>query len=281
MSSIEPQTHSEFDPARLARLRVVLVGAQHPGNIGAAARAMKVMGLTDLALVAPERYPDPEATARASGAEDVLEAAHLCETLEQAIGDCVLAIGASARRRSTSWPLVDARTAARRAIELAGEHRVALVFGCERSGLENAALDLCQLHLQVPTNPDYRSLNLAAAVQVVAYELRMAAGDAPEPEPIHESVDVAAMEGLYEHVESVLTASGFLDPVTPGVLMRRIRRLLNRARPDRIELNILRGVMRSLDPRLPRLRRAPAIDTSAQNDNDRSMGLDPGPHDPK
>lgn len=270
-----------FDAARLSRLRVVLVGAQHPGNIGAAARAMKVMGLTDLALVAPERYPDPEAISRASGAEDVLEAARVCDTLEQAIGDCVLAIGASARRRSTSWPLVDARTAAGRAIELAGEHRVALVFGRERSGLENAELDLCQLHLQVPTNPDYRSLNLAAAVQVVAYEARMAAGDSPEPAPVHEPVDVASMEGLYGHVESVLSASGFLDPVAPGVLMRRIRRLLNRARPDRVELNILRGAMRSLDPRLPRLRRAPSVDTDTDHDTDPDKGLDTGAQDPK
>ena len=175
-----PDETEVFDESRLARLRIVLVGAQHPGNIGAAARAMKVMGLHDLALVAPERYPDPEAQARASGADDVLDAARVYGTLEEAIGDCTLAIGASARRRHMHWPLVDARSAAARAIELARDQNVALVFGRERSGLENAELDLCQLHLQVPTNPAYRSLNLAAAVQVVAYELRMAAGDTPE-----------------------------------------------------------------------------------------------------
>ncbi|MES1927295.1 RNA methyltransferase [Salinisphaera sp. T31B1] len=266
-----------FEPERLARLRIVLVGAQHPGNIGAAARAMKVMGLADLVLVAPERYPDPEASARASGADDVLEAARVVDTLDEAIADCVLAIGASARRRSTSWPLVDARTAAHRAVRLAGEHRVALVFGRERSGLDNAELDRCQLHLQVPTNPDYRSLNLAAAVQVVAYELRMAAGDRPEAEPLHEPVHAADMEGLYGHFHDVLIAAGFLDPESPGVLMRRLRRLFNRAAPDRTELNILRGALRAMDPRRRPLRRAPKPHSA----DDAPAGLDPDAQDPK
>ncbi|MBS64135.1 RNA methyltransferase [Salinisphaera sp.] len=260
-----------FDESCLARLRIVLVGAQHPGNIGAAARAMKVMGLHDLALVAPERYPDPEALARASGADDVLEAARVYDTLEEAIGDCTLAIGASARRRHMHWPLVDARSAAARAIELAQDQNVALVFGRERSGLENAELDLCQLHLQVPTNPEYRSLNLAAAVQVVAYELRMAAGDAPEAEPAHEPVTTADMEGLFGHWQDVLGASGFLDTENPGHLMRRLRRLFNRAAPDRIEVNILRGALRSLDPRRRPLRGAPGND----NDREDDSALDP------
>ena len=256
-----------FDAARLGRLRIVLVGAQHPGNIGAAARAMKVMGLHDLALVAPERYPDAEATSRASGADDVLQNARVVDTLEEAIGDCVLAIGASARRRSTHWPLVDARTAAVRAVELAQDQTVALVFGRERSGLENSELDLCQLHLQVPTNPDYRSLNLAAAVQVVAYELRMAAGDAPEAVPAHEPVSTADMEGLFSHWQDVLETSGFLDPEAPGVLMRRVRRLFNRAAPDRTELNILRGALRALDPRRRPLRGAMNTDDTRPDQN--------------
>lgn len=258
--------HSDFDPARLERLRIVLVGAQHPGNIGAAARAMKVMGLHDLALVAPERYPDPQASARASGAEDVLENAQIFKTLEEAIGDCVLAIGTSARGRHMQWPLVDARTAATRAVARSRDQTVALVFGRERSGLTNSELDLCQLHLQVPTNPDYRSLNLAAAVQVVAYELRMAAGDHPEAVAAHEPVSVADMEGMYGHWHDVLVASGFLDPDAPGVLMRRLRRLFNRAAPDRIELNILRGALRALDPRRRPLRGA--ISREDMNPND-------------
>jgi len=254
-NSATPET-TDFDEARLDALRIVLVGAQHPGNIGAAARAMKVMGLHDLALVAPQRYPDPEASARASGADDVLERARVFDTLEDAIGDCGLAIGTSARGRHTQWPLVDARTAATRAIERAQDQRVALVFGRERSGLANAELDLCQLNLQVPTNSDYRSLNLAAAVQVVAYELRMAAGDRPEAVSPQEAVSTADMEGLYGHWQEVLVASGFLDPQAPGVLMRRIRRLFNRAAPDRNELNILRGALRALDPRRRPLRGA-------------------------
>lgn len=266
-----------FDSERLARLRIVLVGAQHPGNIGAAARAMKVMGLSDLALVAPERYPDAQASARASGADDVLEAARVHARLEDAIGDCVLAIGASARSRRTHWPLVDAREAARRALDLAQNRTVALVFGRERSGLENAELDLCQLHLQVPTNPDYRSLNLAAAVQVVCYELRMAAGDTPEPVPAHEPVATADMEGLFAHYHEVLVASGFLDPEAPGVLMRRLRRLFNRAALDRTELNILRGALRSLDPRRQPLRNAWANQSTAED----ATGLDPQARDPK
>ena len=245
------------DPDGLERLRIVLVGAQHPGNIGAAARAMKVMGLADLALVAPERDPDAQAIARASGAEDVLAAARRFATLDAAVADCGLAIGTSARHRRTEWPLLDARGAAQRAVaHAANGPRVALVFGRERSGLENAELDRCQLHLQIPCNPVYRSLNLAAAVQVVCYELRMAAGAAgteamsgPLPAAVSESVTLAEMEGLYDHWQAVLTAAGFIDPTHPGKLMRRLRRLFNRAAPDRTELNILRGAVNALDPR--------------------------------
>ncbi|WP_423823661.1 RNA methyltransferase [Salinisphaera sp. SPP-AMP-43] len=249
MSDTTPAAADAPDPIALARLRIVLVGAQHPGNIGAAARAMKVMGLADLVLVAPERYPDPEASARASGADDVLAAARVFETLDEALADCVLAIGTSARSRRTQWPLVDARTAAERAVATTAEGPVALVFGRERAGLNNAELDLCQLHLQVPSNPEYSSLNLAAAVQVVAYELRVAAGHGISAGDVHEPVAIADMEGLYQHWQAVLVAAGFLDPDDPKMLMRRLRRLFNRAAPDRVEVNILRGALRALDPR--------------------------------
>jgi len=260
-TELQPASSSasaEADKA-LSRLRIVLVGAQHPGNIGAAARAMKVMGLSDLALVAPERYPDPEATARASGADDVLLAARVHDTLDGALSDCTLAIGTSARTRRTQWSLIDVREAALRAVEQLGQvdeaedanpRRVAIVFGRERSGLLNEELDRCQLYLQVPTNPDYSSLNLAAAVQVVAYELRVAAGHGIAAQAdAHEPVAAGDMEGLYGHLYDVLVASGFLDPDEPKLLMRRLRRLFNRAMPDRIEMNILRGALRSLDPR--------------------------------
>lgn len=234
----------------LSRLRVVLVAPQHPGNIGAAARAMKVMGLTELALVTPQRFPAAEATARSSGADDVLASAQVHETLQGAITDCVLAIGTSARARHTAWPLLNARDAAQAAVSqaLPGQ-KVALVFGRERSGLTNEELDHCRIHLRIPTNPDYASLNLAAAVQVVSYEVRMAAGASVPVVPIEQPVAVADMEGLYEHWTEVLTASGYYDPDEPKLLMRRLRRLFNRAAPDRTELNILRGALRSLDPR--------------------------------
>lgn len=256
------------DIKALAHLRVVLVGAQHPGNIGAAARAMKVMGLSDLVLVAPERYPDPEATARASGADDILDSVRVCGSLEEALADSVLAIGTSARTRHTRWPRVAPREAAQRAVEATVNGPVALVFGRERSGLDNAELDRCQLHLQIPTNPDYASLNLAAAVQVVAYELRMAAGAGIAAEPDPEPVTAADMEGLYQHWQEVLAASGFLDPAEPKILMRRLRRLFNRAAPDRIELNILRGSLRSLDPR-GSVNRRPAGDDARISDRSR------------
>lgn len=252
MTQAESTTDIQPDADRLSRLRFVLVGPQHPGNIGAVARAMKVMGLSDLVLVAPERYPDEQATARASGADDVLAAARVYDTLDDAIADCVLAIGTSARSRRTQWPLVDVRQAAVQAAEQAGQapSSVAIVFGRERSGLSNEELDRCQLHLQIQTNPDYSSLNLAAAAQVVAYELRVAAGHriaAGETE--HEPVAAGDMESFYQHLREVLIAGGFLDPAEPKILMRRLRRLYNRAAPDRIEMNILRGALRALDPR--------------------------------
>lgn len=234
----------------LDRLRVVLVAPQHAGNIGAAARAMKVMGLSDLALVEPRDFASPHAAARASGAEDVLAAARVCPTLDEAVADCTLVMGASARSRRTAWPLLDVRAAASEAVAGAGERQcVALVFGRERSGLSNEELDRCQIHLRVPTNPDYASLNLAAAVQVVCYEMRMATGETVPRQRAREPVTAGDMEGLYGHWAEVLTASGFLDPGEPKRLMRRLRRLFNRAAPDRTELNILRGALRSLDPR--------------------------------
>lgn len=252
MTQAESTTDAQPNADVLSRLRIVLVGAQHPGNIGAAARAMKVMGLSDLALVAPERYPDEQATARASGADDVLAGARVYDTLDGAIADCVLTIGTSARSRRTQWPLIDVRQAALQAVEQAGQAQspVAIVFGRERSGLRNEELDRCQLHLQIQTNPDYSSLNLAAAVQVVAYELRVAAGHRiAAGEPDREPVAAGDMESFYEHLREVLVASGFLDPAEPKILMRRLRRLFNRGAPDRIEMNILRGALRSLDPR--------------------------------
>lgn len=231
----------------LNNVRIVLVAPQHPGNIGAAARAMKVMGLTQLVLIAPAQFPHADATARAAGADDLLAGAKVHETVAEAVADCQLVIGTSARERSLPWPMVDPRQAADRALAVGGP--VALVFGRERSGLTNEELDLCHAHLRIPCNPEFASLNLASAVQVACYELRMAAGSPPahtDPEPLATSGE---LEGLYTHLRAVSEASEFLDPEQPGVLMRRLRRLFSRAEPLASEVRILRGLLKSLDPR--------------------------------
>lgn len=231
-------------------VRIILVGTTHPGNIGACARAMKNMGLTDMALVRPKHFPDEEATARASGATDVLEAAKVVDTLDAALTDCVYVAGASARSRSIGWPSLAPRECAARLLQECQTGKVAVVFGPEKSGLTNDDLDRCHALLTIPTNPDFSSLNLAMAVQVMTYELRVAfMGDAvPVYEPDVPLASGEELEHFYSHLESVLRASGFIDPENPRHLMRRLRRLFIRAEPDRNEINILRGIFASLDP---------------------------------
>lgn len=241
----------------LDRIRVVLVETSHPGNIGAAARAMKTMGLRHLYLVRPAQYPCAEATARASGADDLLARAVVCAELAEALAGCTLVMGASARLRTLRWPQLDPRDSGARAIaEAAGGGTVALLFGRERTGLSNEELDLCQYLIHVPANPEYSSLNLAAAVQIFAYELRMAAGAAlPEQraEASEAPAPVEAVEGFYEHLESTLTELGFLDPENPRHLMRRFRRLFGRVRLTESEVAILRGMLSAAQGRkLPR-----------------------------
>jgi tRNA/rRNA methyltransferase len=248
------------DPSGLlAGIRIVLVSTSHPGNIGAAARAMKTMGLQKLVLVTPKSFPDPVADARATGALDILESAQVCETLEQALAGTTHAVALSARRRELSHEVRPAREAAvelvRRAGEGAGE--VALVFGTELSGLSNAEASLCQEFVMIPANPGFSSLNLGSAVQVMAYELRVAAfaGDVPLPpkrqgEPDSETEIVPArfedIEHFYQHLEQVMLGTGFLDPANPKRLMPRLRRLFARANLEKEEVNILRGFLTSL-----------------------------------
>jgi TrmH family RNA methyltransferase len=226
-------------------IRIVLVGTTHPGNIGACARAMKNMGIPDLALVAPLHFPHDEATARASGAVDVLQNATVVDTLEKAIEDCVYVAGASARSRSINWPSMDVRDCAARLMQESRQGTVAAVFGPERSGLSNAHLDHCDALLTIPTEPGFSSLNLAMAVQVLSYELHVsrAAARLPEYEPDAPLATSAELEHFYEHLEQVLTDAHFLDPDNPRHLMRRLRRLFIRARPDQNEVNILRGIL--------------------------------------
>ncbi|MCA9750806.1 MAG: RNA methyltransferase [Gemmatimonadetes bacterium] len=232
----------------LPRLRVVLVETSHPGNIGAVARAMKTMGLARLALVEPKRFPCAEATAMAAGADDILYDATVHDTLDAALAGTAWVVGASARdRRRVDWPVLEPAPFASEALARAADVEVALVFGREHSGLSNDELDRCHALLRIPTSADYHSLNLAAAVQVAAWELREAAlAGATRPDDAgraRESVAVADMEGFYAHLEQVLAEVGYLDRRSPRLLMRRLRRLFNRAQPDRPELNILRGIL--------------------------------------
>ena len=228
----------------LDAVRIVLVGTTHPGNIGASARAMKTMGLGRLVLVAPSVYPSAEATARASGADDVLYRAEMVATLDQALADCTLVVGASARKRGLSSPELGPREAASRLLAGACRAPVALVFGRESSGLSNTELDRCHYTVRIPANPAYASLNLAASVQVLAYELRQALTETgPDPDDGHLPAPAAELERFYVHLQQVLLAIGFLDPANPRHLMRRLRRLFNRARPDQNEVNILRGIL--------------------------------------
>ena len=229
-------------------IRIVLMETTHPGNIGASARAMKNMGLKRLVLVNPHHYPSAEATARASGADDILARAEVVIDLDAALTGCSLVMGTSARRRNLAWPELDPRECALKSAAASAAAQVALLFGQERSGLTNEAMDRCHYLVHIPTNPDYSSLNLAAAVQVLCYEMRMASQavrQAPEdnaepPAPAEE------MARFYEHLQQVLVEIDFLDPNNPRHLMRRLRRLFNRTRPDQTEVNILRGILSSV-----------------------------------
>lgn len=235
-------------PDALARVRIVLSHTSHPGNIGAAARAMKTMGLARLYLVRPRVFPHEDASAFAAGAGDVLETAVMCETLEQALAGTVLAVASTARRRELSHETVGCREACHRMLagaQAGGE--VALVFGPERTGLTTREVSRCGLLATIPTGAHYASLNLAQAVQVFAYELHMAAR-----EDRYEGAGSAALapheqvEALHRELERTLHMTGFLNPARPGRMMQRLRRLFARARLERQEVNILRGLLRAI-----------------------------------
>ncbi len=230
-------------------VRIILVGTTHPGNIGAVARAMKNMGLSDLALVNPKTFPHAKATARASGAVDVLKNATVVTDLRDAIADCVFVAGASARSRALNWPVLEPRECAVKLLELEAVGNVAVVFGPEKSGLANEDLDHCDALLTIPTNPDFSSLNLAMAVQVLTYELRMASHEQVQSgyEPDAPLATSGDLEHFYTHLEKVLTDIRFLHPDNPRHLMRRLRRLFIRAEPDQNEVNILRGILTAVE----------------------------------
>jgi len=228
-------------------IRMVLVATSHSGNIGAAARAMKAMGHRRLYLVRPKTFPCAEATARAAGADDVLAEAQMFRSLQEALAGCGLVIGTSARQRSISWPMLDPVGCAGRVVQEAQSGEVALVFGRERTGLTNEELDLCNYVVQIPTDPAFNSLNVAAAVQIISYEI-MKAASSNDRSKDHDEGDAPLataeqMTQFYTHLERLMIEITFMDPDKPRRLMRRLKRLFNRAQPDQNEINILRGIL--------------------------------------
>jgi len=229
----------------LERIRIVLVNTSHPGNIGSVARAMKTMGLSELYLVSPEQFPHPKAIEMASGASDVLDQAVVVETLDDAIADCHLVIGTSARMRTIPWPLFSPREMIEKIKQEPASSQIAFLFGREQSGLTNRELQRCHLHTQIPANPHYSSLNIAAAVQVIAYEIRVASLDQTslQDEWDYRLATADEMEKFFTHLQEVLIEVDFLKMNAPRKLMTRLRRLFFRARPDVMEMNILRGML--------------------------------------
>jgi tRNA/rRNA methyltransferase len=234
------------EPLSLNRFRVVLSHPSHPGNIGAVARALKTMGLSRLYLVSPRSFPDPEAETRASGATDVLANAVVCSSLTEALTGVTMAAAFTARRRELSLPMQWARQAAGTLAEAAEQGDVALVFGNETYGLSNEELALCQLPVMIPANPEYSSLNLGAAVQLMCYELRIATQSLGEaPASYGELATIDEVEQMIDHFQKAMTTSGFFNPENPKRLMPRLRRMFGRIRLERDEVNILRGMLSS------------------------------------
>jgi len=237
---------------RQANIRIVLVNTTHPGNIGGAARAMKNMGLGELYLVQPKEYPAPRAVWRAAGARDVLANATIVESVDEAIADCGLVVGTSARERRIPWPLLNPRECGEKTYLEAEKHKTALLFGREDRGLTNDELQKCHYHVHIPSNPEYSSLNLATAVQVLAYEVRMASladeqGNLPAlTEWDQPPVNAGDLEYFHEHLANTMADLKFYDPENPKQLLTRMRRLFNRVRMDEMEVSILRGLLSSV-----------------------------------
>ncbi len=240
----------------LERVKVVLVGTTHSGNIGSAARAMKVMGLSQMVLVDPQCQVDAQAIALAAGASEIALNAQIYPTLEAAVADCGLVVGTSARSRTLEWPMLEPRECGEKLISEANQHSVAMVFDRERTGLTNDELQLCHYHVCVPANPEYSSLNLAMAVQLLSYEVRMAylalqqssqSSTLQEEYPRHQE-----LERFYAHLEQVIMQTEFISAQQPGQVMNKLRRMFTRARPEAQEINILRGILTSVQKSISR-----------------------------
>lgn len=232
----------------LENIRIVLVNTSHTGNIGSTARAMKTMGLSNLYLVDPVTPPDGKSSALAAGAGDVLANATIVSTLAEAVASCSLVVGTSARSRTLPWPMLEPRECGIKMVEEGQKEQVALVFGRENNGLSNEELQLCHFHVCIPANPEYSSLNLAAAVQTLCYEIRMGFLQQDAYPVVEQEYPLSAdLERFYSHLEQTLTETGFIVQNHPGVVMTKLRRLVNRARPESQELNILRGILSAMD----------------------------------
>jgi len=231
----------------LSNIRIVLVRTFHPGNIGSAARSMKTMGLNSLHLVNPKEFPSPEANKMAAGALDVLENARVYDSLEEAIADCTVVVACTARPRGYDLPTLLPEEAAVSLNSAAQASPVAVIFGPERMGLHNDDIRLAKYRLTIPANPDYSSLNMAAAVQTLSYEIFKTAQTVTAPiTPMRDLPSSENMERLYSHLETVLKEISFLRP-HQGETMQRIRQLVTRAEPDNLELNILRGILSAIE----------------------------------
>jgi len=238
----------------LDNIKIVLIETSHTGNMGSAARAMKTMGLSKLCLVNPIVKPDSQAISLAAGASDIVKQAQIVNSMQEAIANCQLVIGTSARSRHLQWPHLESFQSGNKIIEEALQGRqIALVFGRERVGLTNEELQKCHYHVSIPANPQYSSLNLAMSVQVLCYEIRMAMLRVNEqPQVESELIDYPKdddLERFYHHLEQTLLQTGFINPTHPGQIMGRLRRLFTRARIEQQELNILRGILTSIDKR--------------------------------
>jgi tRNA (cytidine32/uridine32-2'-O)-methyltransferase len=236
---------------KLQNIKIVMVGTTHPGNIGAAARAMANMCFNQLTLVDPQCPVGEVAYARASGAHAILDNRETCKNLAQAIADCNCVIAASARRRSLSWPELSPSELTDRLIDMNDTARTALVFGREHSGLNNDEIQLCNYMVRIPTNPDFSSLNVASAIQVLCYQIFQRQATVPPVVKPTETQDMpvpsSELEGYFEHLQNVLQMSGYLDPQQPGLIMQRLRRLYLRSEVTRNEINILRGMLTAIE----------------------------------
>ncbi|WP_411690621.1 RNA methyltransferase [Acinetobacter towneri] len=254
------QTDNAAVAAHLSHVRIVMVNTTLPANIGSALRAMKTMGLCKLVLVAPKTYPHPDIDALAAGATDLIEQIEVVEQLEDAIADCHLVFGTSARTRTIPWPLLDARPAAKKSLNAVAQHgqNIAIIFGREDRGLTNEELALANYHVTIPVNEEYGVLNVAQAIQVICYEMRMAAidivGKVADPEATMQVTDSEAMQWdeplvnhaqmqqFYPHLEKMLAEIEFMDSKNPRLLPLRLRRLFGRIQLDRMEYHLLRGI---------------------------------------